>query len=164
MKILLCVPGSVLWLFKGSQKTVGNLRKEALTHGVAENRLVFAERADQSLHLARHKCADLFLDTTPYNAHTTTSDALWAGLPVLTMPGKSFASRVAGSLLHAVGMQEFVVNTRDDYVAKAIAFGLDEGKMAAAKMKLQENIGSFPLFKTEQFTRDFESILEGLNR
>src|SRR5262245_6116648 len=108
MRLLTKAAGSVLWLLKSNQEMEDNLRREAAALGVNPDRLVFAPRLPQGKHLARHRMADLFLDTLPYNAHTTASDALWSGLPVLTCAGLSFASRVAGSLLHAVGLPELV--------------------------------------------------------
>src|SRR5262249_35296621 len=108
MNILKAVEGSVLWLFEGNSTVTRNLRNEAKARGVAPERLVFAPPAPLDEHLARHARADLFLDTLPHNAHTTASDALWAGLPLLTCAGKSFAARVAASLLNAVGLPELV--------------------------------------------------------
>ena len=104
MRLLKAVPGSVLWLLEGNRFAPANLRREAEARGVAAERLVFAPRMPLPEHLARHRLADLFLDTFPVNAHTTASDALWAGCPVLTLAGETFVSRVAGSLLRAVGL------------------------------------------------------------
>ena len=108
MRILERVEGSVLWLVVHDEATIGNLRREARARGVAPARLVIARRAKHEDYLARYRLADLFLDTLPFNAGTTASDALWTGLPVLTCPGKAFASRMAGSLLHAVGLPELI--------------------------------------------------------
>src|SRR6202035_6062545 len=104
MRILGAVEGSVLWLFQDNAKAADNLRREARARGVAAGRLIFAGRMPPPEHLARHRAADLCLDTLPYNAHTTASDALWAGLPVLTCLGETFVGRVAASLLHAIGL------------------------------------------------------------
>jgi predicted O-linked N-acetylglucosamine transferase (SPINDLY family) len=108
-------------------------------------------------HLARHRLADLFLDTFPYNAHTTTSDALWAGLPVLTLIGKSFASRVAASLLNAIGLPELIANTQVEYEALAIELALNSKKLADIKLKLAKNRLSTPLFDTPLFTKNLEA-------
>ena len=104
MRLLDKIEGSVLWLFRDNFAAERNLGKEAAARGINPERLVFADRLPLAEHLARHRLADLFLDTLPYNAHTTASDALWAGLPVLTCPGRSFAARVAASLLEAVSL------------------------------------------------------------
>ena len=115
MRLLASVPGSVLWLLADNEAAMRNLRREAARRGVAPERLVFAPRAKLGAHLARHRRADLFFDTLPCNAHTTASDALWAGLPVLTCAGSTFAGRVAGSLLHAAGLGALVTHTLEDY-------------------------------------------------
>ena len=115
MNILKKTPTSVLWLLENNKHVAENLRQEAQVRGVEPNRLVFAGRMPMAQHLARHKCADLFLDTLPCNAHTTASDALWAGLPVLTRMGESFASRVAASLLNAIGLPELITTSAIDY-------------------------------------------------
>ena len=114
MRILERVPGSVLWLLEDNPTAAANLRREAEQRGVAPERLVFGSRLPLSEHLARHRLADLFLDTLPYNAHTTASDALWTGLPVLTQLGDTFAGRVAASLLTAIGLPELITSTRQD--------------------------------------------------
>ena len=108
MRLLTLVPDSVLWLIKGNPAAADNLRREAKIRGVPAERLIFAERMELSDHLARHRLADLFLDTLPCNAHTTASDALWAGLPILTCSGRTFSGRVAGSLLNAIGLSELI--------------------------------------------------------
>src|SRR5436189_3507313 len=109
MRLLRRLDGSVMWLSNMNETAIGNLRREAQNREVDPNRLVFAQRVSLNKdHLARHRLADLFLDTLPYNAHTTACDALWAGLPVLTCPGETFAGRVAASLLNAVGLSELI--------------------------------------------------------
>jgi len=123
MRLLGQIPGSVLWLLADTPIAVENLRREAEARGVAGDRLVFAGRMPLADHLARHRAADLFIDTLPYNAHTTASDALWAGLPVLTCQGESFAGRVASSLLNAVDLPELVTTNLDDYEAARPASG-----------------------------------------
>jgi protein O-GlcNAc transferase len=108
-------------------------------------------------HLARYRAADLFLDTTPYNAHATAADALWAGLPVLTVMGEAFAGRVAASLLQAVGMPELVANNLAQYEALALALARDPARLALLKEKLARNIATTPLFDADSFTRDLEA-------
>jgi len=158
MRILKSVDGSVLWLFKDNPWAVENLKKEAQKQGIDEQRLVFAERMPLlSEHLARHHQADLFLDTFPYNAHTTTSDALWAGLPVLTLMGQSFASRVAASLLNAIGLPELITNTQEEYEALAIELAMNPKKLATIKEKIRVNRLTTPLFNTPLFTKNIEA-------
>jgi predicted O-linked N-acetylglucosamine transferase (SPINDLY family) len=117
---------------------------------------VFAERMPLPEHLARHRCADLFLDTLPYNAHTTASDALWAGLPVLTCRGETFAGRVAASLLHNLHLPELITATLEDYVRLAIELATHPEKRAAINQKLADNRLTTPLFDTKLFTRHIE--------
>jgi protein O-GlcNAc transferase len=157
MRILKAVEGSVLWLFQDNSWAVENLKKEGEKQGIAADRLVFAERLPLSEHLARHRQADLFLDTFPYNAHTTTSDALWTGLPVLTLMGQSFASRVAGSLLNAVGLPELITSNQEEYEALAIELALNPKKLADIKLKLANNRLTAPLFDTPLFTKNIEA-------
>ena len=160
IRILKAVEGSVLWLFQDNAWAVDNLKKEAEKQGIASDRLVFAERLPLPEHLARHRQADLFLDTFPYNAHTTTSDALWTGLPVLTLMGGSFASRVAASLLNAIGLPELITDTQEEYEALAIELGLKPKKLADAKLKLASNRRTAPLFDTPLFTRYLEAVYQ----
>jgi protein O-GlcNAc transferase len=157
MRILKQVEGSVLWLLEDNKTAVNNLRKEAQARDVNAGRLIFAQRTPLSEHLARHRAADLFIDTLPYNAHTTASDALWAGLPVLTCMGESFAARVAASLLHAIGLPELVTTTQEQYEATAIELASDPGRLAEVKDRLRRNRLTMPLFDTEQFTRHLEN-------
>ena len=152
MRILKQVDGSVLWLFEDNAKAASNLRKEAEIRGVHPERLIFAKRMPPSDHLARHRFADLFLDTLPYNAHTTASDALWAGLPVLTRIGETFAGRVAASLLNAIGLTELITSTPQAYEALAIELATNPEKLAAIKRKLANNRLTTPLFDTKLFT------------
>jgi predicted O-linked N-acetylglucosamine transferase (SPINDLY family) len=119
--------------------------------------LVFAGRLDLRAHLARHRLADLFLDTLPYNAHTTASDALWAGLPLVTCRGRAFAGRVAASLLHAVGLPELVTTSLADYEALALRLAGDPALLAAVRAKLAQNLTSCALFDTERFCRHIEA-------
>jgi predicted O-linked N-acetylglucosamine transferase (SPINDLY family) len=157
MRILRAVEGSVLWLLQDNSWAAENLKEEAEKQGVAPDRLVFAERLPLPEHLARHRQADLFLDTFPCNAHTTTSDALWAGLPVLTLMGGSFASRVAASLLNAIGLPELITSTQEEYEALAIELALNPKKLADVKLKLANNCLTAPLFDTPLFTKNLEA-------
>jgi predicted O-linked N-acetylglucosamine transferase (SPINDLY family) len=131
--------------------------RQAERHGVAPERLVFAPSLPLDQHLARLKQADLFLDSLPYNAHTTASDALWAGLPLLTLLGTSFPGRVAASLLHAVGMPEMIVHTLADYEATAIHLANDIQALNALRQKLAGNRLTTPLFNTDLFCKNLES-------
>ncbi len=157
MRILKYVDGSVLWLFQDNSWAVENLKKEAKKQGITPNRLVFAERLPLPEHLARHRQADLFLDTFPYNAHTTASDALWAGLPVLTLMGESFASRVAASLLNAIGSPELITSSQEEYEALAIELALNPTKLADIKLSLANSRLIAPLFDTPLFTKNLEA-------
>ena len=157
VRILKAVDASVLWLLEDNQTAATNLRKEAALRGLDPTRLVFAKRMDLPEHLARHKAADLFLDTFHYNAHTTASDALWAGLPVLTCMGEGFASRVAASLLNAIGLPELVTETTSEYEALAIELAKNSNKLNAFKDKLQSNRLATPLFNTTLFTKHIEA-------
>jgi len=158
MRLLSENEGSVLWLKEANAAATRNLRWEARTRGIASERLVFAGKADAlEDHLARYRLADLFLDTLPYNAHATASDALWAGLPVVTCSGRSFAGRVAGSLLKAVGLPELVVDSLQDYEALALRLARTPKLLSGIKAKLQSNRTSYPLFDTDRFRRHIES-------
>jgi predicted O-linked N-acetylglucosamine transferase (SPINDLY family) len=160
MRILHRVSGSVLWLFEDNPTAAGNLRHEAASRGVDAERLIFAERMALPDHLARHRAANLFLDTWPCNAHTTASDALWAGLPVLTCPGESFASRVAASLLTAVGLPELIAATPRDYEDMAVTLTGDPVRLAVLEQRLAERRPTAPLFDTELYARRLESAYE----
>lgn len=163
MRILQSVEGSVLWLLENSRTCIGNLRAEAEQRGVDPARLVFAEQRPLEEHLARYRHADLFLDTSPCNAHTTASDALWAGVPVLTCMGRTFAGRVAGSLLHAVGMPEMVVESWHDYEALAIGLGRDPAALTKLRQKLDHNRLTTPLFDCRLFTRNIETLYRDIH-
>lgn len=157
MRLLSQVPRSVLWLFTENKLAKANLRKEALLRGVEPNRLVFGKRMPKLAdHLARYRLADLFLDTFPYNAHTTASDALWAGLPVLTCAGRSFVSRVAASLLAAIGLPELITCNHQDYEALAVRLATNPDELQAIQRKLLVNRVTAPLFNTELYTRNLE--------
>lgn len=164
MGILGDVGNSVLWLLKDSNDAEQNLRIHAQSYGIAPERLVFAPRIDYPNHIARHDYADLFLDTLPINAHTTASDALWCGVPVLTFPGESFASRVAASLLNAVGLNDLIVNSYDEYHALAVEIAnnkarLDEYKSALSKDKIKRH-----LFNPLETTRYIEAAYLEMHR
>ena len=156
MRILKQVEGSVLWLLEDNEVAASNLRSEAEARGVGAARLIFAARLPLPEHLARHRAADLFIDTLPCNAHTTASDALWTGLPVLTCAGESFAARVAASLLNAIGLPELIAATQDHYEALAIELATDPDRLKTLREKLAENRLTTPLFDTDRFTRHIE--------
>jgi predicted O-linked N-acetylglucosamine transferase (SPINDLY family) len=155
-RILAKSEGSVLWLLEDNPTAKKNLVKEAAARGIDSTRLVFAERLEPSMHLARHQFADLFLDTFPYNAHTTCSDALWAGLPLLTLMGESFASRVAASLLRAIDLPELVTVSVEQYENLAIELAKNPDKLSLIKQKLAKNKLTAPLFDTPKFTQYIE--------
>ena len=157
MRILKAVNGSVLWLLQDNPTATKNLRKEAETRGVDSSRLVFAPRMKLEEHLARHLLADLFIDTLPCNAHTTASDALWAGLPILTQIGQSFPARVAASLLNAMDLSELVTKTSEEYESKAVDLANDTAKLAQIKKKLEQNRRTSPLFDGQLFARHIEA-------
>ncbi|MDP2881696.1 MAG: tetratricopeptide repeat protein [Azonexus sp.] len=157
MRILLQIKGSVLWLFEANSDVVANLRKEAAGHGVDAERLIFARRLPIGEHLSRIRNADLFLDTLPCNAHTTTSDALWAGLPVLTCRGQSFAARVAASLLHAIDLPELVTDSPQDYENLAVELANSPEQLQFIREKLARNRLATPLFDARLFARHIEA-------
>lgn len=157
MRLLHAVEGSVLWLIEDNALAKENLKWEAERRGIEAKRIVFAPRIAPDEHLARQRLADLFLDTFPYNAHTTASDALWAGLPVLTCPGESFASRVAASLLTAMDMPELIVQHFGEYEDLAVDLAKNPEKIAALKAKLERNRTTSPLFDAEGYARDIEA-------
>jgi predicted O-linked N-acetylglucosamine transferase (SPINDLY family) len=156
MRLLRRVEGSVLWLLEDNATAVSNLKRSAEAHGVSPGRLVFAPRTKPPEHLARQKLADVFLDTLPYNAHTTASDALWIGLPLVTCIGDGFAGRVAASILHAAGLPELVTTSLTDYEALALKLALDPEALAATKAKVMRNRETSALFDIRRFTRGLE--------
>lgn len=157
MRLLQQVDGSVLWMFEENAAASRNLRLEAERRGVKPERLVFAPLVPKAKHLARLRLADLFLDTLPYNAHTTASDALWAGVPVITSLGSTFAGRVAASLDRAIGLPELVTESLADYEVLALKIAQDPALCASLKDKLARNRKTFPLFDTKRFTRNIEA-------
>jgi protein O-GlcNAc transferase len=158
MRLLAYVPGSVLWLSPWNDLARANLRHEAAARGVDPDRLIFAARMDSALdHLARHRAADLFLDTLPYNAHSTTCDALWAGLPVLTCAGDTFAGRVAASMVKAAGLPELVTQSLEDYEALALKLATSPAQLSSVRRKLADNRSTCPLFDGDLFRRHVEA-------
>jgi predicted O-linked N-acetylglucosamine transferase (SPINDLY family) len=159
LRLLRAVPGSVLWLAPAGGAAAANLRREATLRGIDASRLVFAHRAPLAAHLARHVHADLYLDTTPYNAGTAANDALFLGVPVLTCSGETMASRVAGSQLHAIGLPWLVTTNLADYEALALSLARDAERMRACRAELAANRTRFPLFDMARFTEAFEAAL-----
>jgi predicted O-linked N-acetylglucosamine transferase (SPINDLY family) len=158
MRLLHAVEGSVLWLSASNESATQNLRMQAGKRGISPERLIFASRvASNEDHLARLRLGDLFLDTLYYNAHTTACDALWAGLPVVTHPGQAFASRVAGSLLNAVGLPELMAPSLADYEVLALKLAREPALLVEMRQKLARNIKTHPLFDTKRFTRHMEA-------
>ncbi len=164
MGLLRDVPGSVLWLLGDNDAATRNLRVEAAARGVEPGRLVFAQRTSPEAHLARHRLADLFLDTLPYNAHTTASDALWAGLPVLTCLGNAFAGRVAASLLRAVGLPQLITTSPEEYRTRALELVRDPAQLAEMRAHLARTRMTQPLFDTGRFCRHLESAYSAMWR
>jgi predicted O-linked N-acetylglucosamine transferase (SPINDLY family) len=160
MRLLNQVDGSVIWLLGGDSILERNLRKEANDRRIDPARLVFSSRTAYGSYLARYRLADLFLDTFPFNAGTTASDALWVGLPIVTCSGETFASRMAGSLLHAIGLSELVAGSLVEYEALALKLACDPGLLAVIKAELALNRNIYPLFNTTRFTRHLEAAYE----
>ncbi|HOW75872.1 MAG TPA: tetratricopeptide repeat protein [Candidatus Competibacteraceae bacterium] len=160
MRILGQTPGSVLWLHTHSEEAPEHLRAEAARHGIADERLMFAERLPKAQHLERHRLADLFLDTRIYNAHTTASDALWAGVPVLTCIGEAFPARVAASLLRAIGLPELITHSLEEYESLAVRLATRPAELAGLRAKLADHRLRMPLFDTERFARHLERAYE----
>ncbi len=157
MRLLGRVESSVLWLLKSNKWAEQNLKRAAESRGISAERLVFAEKVPQAEHLARQKLADLFLDTFNYNAHTTASDALWAGLPVVTKLGEGFAARVAGSLLTAIELPELITKSEEAYEALALTLATDPKQLGQIKSELDRNRLTQPLFDSEMYTRHLEA-------
>ncbi|MDB5507752.1 MAG: glycosyl transferase [Hyphomicrobiales bacterium] len=164
MQILSAVPDSVLWLLSATPDTNERLRQQAQQSGIAPERLIFAQKKANPYHLARYVLADLFLDNTPYGAHTTAADAMWMGVPILTKPGRSFASRVCASLVTAAGIPEMICASPEDYVTRAIELGSNPAMVAELKRKLAENRATCALFDTPKLVRDLESLYETMWR
>jgi len=162
LSILERVPDSVLWLLSGTEGAQRRLRDFAAGHGIDPARLVFADKLANPLHLARYPLADLFLDTAPYGAHTTASDALWMGVPVLTLSGRSFASRVCGSLVRAAGLTDMVCGSPEEYVGRAVALGRDRAALLSYRQRLEEGKGQCVLFDTPLLARRLEDLYRGM--
>ncbi|HEX4634949.1 MAG TPA: tetratricopeptide repeat protein [Rhizomicrobium sp.] len=158
MRLLAELPASVMWLKQAAEKTKANLRQAARDRGIDPDRLVFARPAHLSVHLARHRLADLFLDTLPYNAHATACDALWAGLPVLTQRGSAFAGRVGASLLTAAGLAELIAENAQEYESLALALARDPMRLKGLRDRLAANRATAPLFDTPRLARDLEAL------
>lgn len=158
MRILHSVESSVLWLLDDNSTAVANLKLEAKARGISSDRIVFAQRAPLDEYFARNALADLFLDTLPYNAHTTASDALWSGLPVLTCQGEAFASRVAASLLRAIDLPELVTDSLERYVSLAVELGKTPAKLDEIRKRLHRNRASSPLFDVQLFAKNIEGL------
>jgi predicted O-linked N-acetylglucosamine transferase (SPINDLY family) len=158
MRILTRVPNSVLWLSQNNEPATINLRREAARRGVSAERLIFAKRMESPAeHLARHRAADLFLDTRPYNAHATAMNALWTGLPVLTLPGEGFASRVAASLLKSIQLTELIATSAANYEDMAVHLAENPQLHSGIKEKLARSRLDSPLFDTRRFVRHLEA-------
>jgi protein O-GlcNAc transferase len=157
MDLLRELPRSVLWLRSPSAEMLANLRREAVAHGVAQERLVFADRPDKPVHLQRLSLADIALDTWTYNGHTTTSDALWAGVPVIALEGAHYASRVSASVLKAIGLPELIARSPAEYRALALHYARNPSACAGLKAKLAANRLAMPLFDTARFARNLEA-------
>jgi len=158
MRLLTAVPGSVLWLLESQPLTKSNLLAAARTRGIAADRLVFAPRLPNAQHLARYRVADLALDTFPYGSHTTMSDALWCGCPAIALCGGTFASRVSGSLLNAIGMDDLVASSLDEYEVLARKLATDENARTGIRARLRHARDTSPLFDARMFARDLEAI------
>jgi protein O-GlcNAc transferase len=157
MRLLAAVPGSVLWLIKSNDEAVARLKSEASARGIAPQRLVFGERVRPQAHLARHRLADLMLDTLPYNAHTTACDGLWMGVPLITLRGRSFTGRVAASMLAAIGLPELVAENIEEYEVLALKLATDAQFLRSVQRRLEQNRLSYPLFDTGRFCRNIEA-------
>jgi len=164
MTLLRQTSNSVLWLLEDNEIATKNLQKEAQQRDVDPSRLIFAKRAPLAHHLARHRLADLFLDTVPCNAHTTASDALWAGLPVLTRIGQTFAGRVAASLLNSVGLPDLITHSREEYEALALDLVKNRERLLGFRRELETNRLTKPLFDTALFAQHIEAAYEEMFR
>lgn len=160
MRLLKAVPDSVLWLLMPEEPAVANLRRETMARGVDPARLVFAPRQALPVHLARFRVANLFLDTFPYNAHTTASDSLWVGCPILTCRGETFPSRVAASLLVNAGLPELITRSPEEYEAVALALARDPDRLRSYRSRLEANRDTCALFDTPRFARNIENAYE----
>ena len=156
MRLLKKIDGSVLWLLESNEWVKRNLCREAVKRGISSDRLVFTHRVTKEKYLAQFRQADLFLDTFTYNAGATASNALWAGLPVLTKIGRSYTARMAGSLLTSLGLPELITKNELDYEELALQLGTDSERLSAIRQRLSDNRLSKPLFNTKLFTKHLE--------
>jgi predicted O-linked N-acetylglucosamine transferase (SPINDLY family) len=162
MRILRAVPGSVLWLLETNRWASVNLRRVATEHGVAGERIVIAPHQPMPEHLARYRVADLSLDTFPYTSHTTASDALWVGCPLVTRMGSTFASRVAGSVLINAGMRDLVADSAESCERLAVELATSPDRLQDIRRRLQETRDTCPLFDTPRFVRNLEAAYENM--
>jgi protein O-GlcNAc transferase len=162
MRLLKATEHSVLWLFEANSTAAANLRREAEKRGVPPKRLIFAPKVSAADHLARHRLADLVIDTLPYNAHTTACDALWAGVPVLTCVGETFVGRVAASLLKANGLDELITQSLGEYEALALKLARDSSFLASLAERVVQNRSKCALFDTERSARHFEAAYHAM--
>jgi predicted O-linked N-acetylglucosamine transferase (SPINDLY family) len=158
MRILKRVPHSVLWLLADNERAKANLLRYAEEQGVTAERLVFAPRVPVAEYLGRFVAADLFLDLSPFNGGTTAADALWMGLPLITCSGRSFASRMAGSLLHSIGLPELITTSLNDYEELAVSLANDRARLSSLKYCLATNKASSSVFDTPRFVRNLEQV------
>jgi predicted O-linked N-acetylglucosamine transferase (SPINDLY family) len=162
MRIMNAVPGSVLWLLESNRWATDNLRRAATEHGVAGERIVFAPHRPMPEHLARYRLADLSLDTFPYTSHTTASDALWVGCPLVTRMGSTFASRVAGSALINAGMRELVADSAESCERLAVELATSPARLQDIRRRLRESRDSCALFDTPRFVKNLEAAYENM--
>jgi predicted O-linked N-acetylglucosamine transferase (SPINDLY family) len=163
MCILKSIPKSVLWLHCKNEIAITNLRNVATAYGIREDRLIFARTVPYDEHLSRHRLADLFLDTTPYNAGATASNALYCGLPLVTLAGRTFASRYGASLLTALGLPELITHDTEDYIAQCVRIATDRAYHAELKTKLAKNLETQLLFDTARFTASLEQAYQAIH-
>jgi predicted O-linked N-acetylglucosamine transferase (SPINDLY family) len=164
MRLLQAMPFSVLWLFEAKRNVASNLRMEAAAQSVDPDRLIFAPAKPMAEHIARYPLADLFLDTLPYNAHTTASEAIWAGLPILTLAGSTFAGRVCASILRAAGLPELITHSLAEYEQRALTLARERTELAAIRAKIETTRQSMPLFDTDRFTAGLEDAYQQMWR
>jgi predicted O-linked N-acetylglucosamine transferase (SPINDLY family) len=160
MNILREVPESVLWLFRRHDTVANNLRQEAENRGISSDRLIFADKLSKDEHLARHRLADLFLDTRIYTGHTSTSDALWAGVPLITLQGDHFASRVSASILTAMGLPELITSSLGEYQNLAVQLARQREQLHEIRQRLISNRNTAPLFDTPRFVVNLENAFK----
>ena len=158
MNILKKVPNSVLWIFKSNETASRNLKRETELRGVDPNRVIFASYLPNDEHLKRLSLADLFLDTFPYNAHVTASDAIRMGIPILTLTGNSFASRVGASILSCIGIKELITRNKREYQELGIELAIKPDKLNKLKNRIKNTVSKSTLFDSQKFTKNLENI------